>query len=396
MQFYDTVVLDGVRKTRDGYLVGAAKTARTGIQTYSGRELDPNNELGLRDRAVVRVYRPEAEVFHKDALASMAHRPVTVDHPAEMVTAKNWKKYSVGMTGGDVVRDGEFVRIELTLMDQQAIDAWDAGSRELSWGYTSDLQVGDGMTPTGEAYDATMGAIRCNHLATCRTARGGPELRLGDHQPEGDPTVALKTIIVDGLPVETTDAGEAAVNKLRGMLGVADKALTDAQAAHATAIAAKDKAISDAAEAHAAAIKAKDTELGTKDARIAELEKQVVTGPALDALVTARAAVVARAKSLVPSFDATGKTDAEIRRAVVVAKLGDEKVKDKSDDYIGGLFDHLPGGTTTTTASDGGAAALRGVIADGNQGLRDAAAKADAEWKAAGADLNAWRTTKAA
>lgn len=345
MQFYDTVVLDGVRKTRDGYLVASAKTARTGIQTYTA------GELGLSDRAptdVIRVYRSPEEVFSKDALASMAHRPVTVDHPSEMVDASNWKKHSVGMTGDEVARDGEFVRIPLTLMDQAAIVAWEGGRKELSWGYTCDLDFTDGVTPQGEAYDAIQRGIRANHLATCRNARGGSELRFGDDNPNhGGQDMALKTIIVDGLPVETTDAGEAAVNKLRGMLDIAGKALTDANTAHAAAIAAKD------------------AELGTKDATIADLQKQVVTGAALDALVADRAAVTAKAKAIAPTLDAAGKTNAEIKRAAVAAKIGDDKVTDKSDDYVGALFDHL-------AADTGEADPVRDAIRDNVHNVNDA------------------------
>lgn len=345
MQFTDTVVLDGLRKTRDGYLVAEAKIARTGIQTYLA------TEVGLTDRKpgeVIRVYRPEAEVFAKDALASLAFRPMTVDHPAEMVTADNWKKHAVGLTGGDVARDGDFIRVPLTLMDSSAIADFEAGRRELSVGYTCDLIMESGQTPTGEAYDAVQKSIRGNHVALCRTARGGPELRLGDHpHHEGGPTVALKTIIVDGLPVETTDAGEAAVNKLRGMLDAAGKALETANSAHAVAIAAKD------------------AELGAKDATIADLTSKVVTGAALDTLVADRATLLAQVKVVAPTLDAAGKTNAEIKRAAVAAKLGDEKVKDKSDDYVGALFDHL---SADAKAPD----PVRDAILDGAGALTDA------------------------
>lgn len=319
MQFYDTVVLDGVRKTRDGYLVGSAKTARTGIQLYTGREVDPDNAHGMRDKAQVRVYRAPDEVFNTDTLASMAHRPVTIDHPPEMVDASNWKKYSGGMTGGQVARDGEFVSVPLTLMDQAAIDAWERGRRELSWGYTCDIQFSDGVTPEGEAFDARQVGIRANHLATCGNARGGSELRLGDyaHPPEGGPTVAnLKTIIVDGLPVETTDAGEAAINKLRGLLDTSAKALETANANHATAIAAKD------------------ADLAKKDAEIADLKGKVLEGAALDAVVAERASVVSKAKALDATVVTDGKSNAEIKRAV----LGDA-AKDKSDAYVDAAFD---------------------------------------------------------
>ncbi|MBP1845913.1 hypothetical protein J2046_004187 [Rhizobium petrolearium] len=69
MQLFDAVILDGLRRTQDGYLVADARVARTGIQLYTGPEVDPENKHGFRDKAVVRVYRPEEEVFEgRDAL----------------------------------------------------------------------------------------------------------------------------------------------------------------------------------------------------------------------------------------------------------------------------------------------------------------------------------------
>lgn len=128
--------------------------------------------------------------------------------------------------------------------------------------------------------------------------------------------MALKNILVDGLMVETTDAGEAAINKLKGLLADSGKALTDANAAHATALAAKD------------------TELAKKDAEITELKGKVVDGAALDALVADRAKVVAKAKAIAPTLDCSGKSNMEIKRAA----LGDA-AKDKSDAYVDAAFD---------------------------------------------------------
>ena len=312
MLLHDTVVLDGVRRTRDGYLVGRAKIARTGIQTYSA------GELGLQDRAptdAIRVYRPPAAVFDSAAMAGMAHRPITNDHPTTNVTADNWKQLAVGFVGGDIASDGKFVTVPLALMDAQAIKDWDAGKRELSVGYQCELKMQDGTTPEGEAYDAVQDQIQPNHLALCWKARGGPELRL-DHQPTGERTMALKNILVDGLMVETTDAGEAAINKLKGLLDSSAKALTDANTAHATALAAKD------------------TELATKDAEITALKAKVVDGAALDAMVADRATVVAKAKAIAPTLDCAGKSNMDIKRAA----LGDA-AKDKSDAYVDAAFD---------------------------------------------------------
>lgn len=334
MVLFDAVPLGEPRLTRDGYLVADAKIARTGIQLYSGREVDPENWHGWRDKALVRVYRPESEVFSAEALASFAHRPVTNDHPAEAVSAANWKAHSVGMTGNEIARDGDYIRVPMVVMDQAAIQDWKAGKRELSCGYESQIVFDAGTTPKGEVYDAIQTNIRGNHLAIVARGRAGSECRIGDqgaletgHPPappiQGDRHMALKTIIVDGLPVETTDAGEAAVNKLRGLLSTADAALTSANAAHAAAIAAKD------------------AELAKKDGEIEELKKKVLDDAALDALVADRAAVVSKAKALDANVVTDGKSIAEIKRAV----LGDS-VKDKSDAYVDAAWDLKTAGSS--------------------------------------------------
>ncbi|KQS55911.1 hypothetical protein ASG17_07625 [Brevundimonas sp. Leaf363] len=327
MQIFDAVALGEPRLTRDGYLVADAKIARTGIQLYRGKEADPENRHGFRDQAVVRVLRPESEVFSTDAMASFAHRPVTNDHPAESVSATNWKDHSVGITGNEIARDGAFIRVPMVVMDKAAIDAWKAGKRELSCGYTCDLAFEPGVTADGQAYDAIQKNIRGNHLAIVGRGRAGSECRIGDmgapengqsqapvHQ--GDRHMTLKTITVDGLPVETTDAGIAAIEKMRGLLTVADKALSDEKAAHA-----KTKAEADAEKAK-------------KDVENEDLKKKVVDGAALDKLVADRAAVVTKAKALDPKVVTDGKSNAEIKRAII----GDA-ANGQSDDYVNAAWD---------------------------------------------------------
>src|SRR5690606_13036081 len=142
-------------------------------------------EVGKPDRPTVRVYRPETEVFSKDALHTYAHRPVTLDHPDEAVTADNWKDYAIGQTGGEVARDGEFVRVPLVLMDSKAIEAVENGKRELSMGYSAELVFDSGVTPDGQEYDAIQKNLRMNHLAVVTMARGGSQLKIGDNLEKG-------------------------------------------------------------------------------------------------------------------------------------------------------------------------------------------------------------------
>ncbi|CAL8972835.1 hypothetical protein RHODGE_RHODGE_01018 [Rhodoplanes serenus] len=319
MHLTDRVSLGDVRITGDGYLVTDARIARTGIQIYAGRE------VGRPDLDRVRVYRPEAEVFARDALASLAHRPVTLDHPDEAVTAKNWRRHSVGITGDEVARDGTFVRVPMVLMDAAAISAVQDGKRELSCGYTCDLKFDAGKTPEGEAYDAVQTNIRANHLAIVSAGRAGSDCRIGDDADE-EQGMTLQKVTVDGITVEMSDTAAQVVSKVQ-------KQLADATAALA-------KANTD----HAAAIAAKDGDLAKKDAEIDALKGKVLDAAALDAAVRARGDLVAKAKAIAPGVVTDGKSDAEIRHAVVAAKIGDAAIKDKPAAYIDARFDILAEG----------------------------------------------------
>lgn len=315
---HDAVDAAGIRLTKDGYLVAEAKVARTGIQLYSA------GELGLVDAdpsKIIRVYRPPEEVFAKDAMASYAHRPVTVDHPTEMVDAQNWRQLAKGQTGEDVLRDGEYVKVPLVLMDAAAIDEFNHGKRELSMGYTMELELQDGVTEAGERYDAIQRNLRMNHLALVSRARGGSTLRLGDRKTE-DTSMELKTITVDGLSVETTDAGAQAISKLTTELADAQKALDTQQSAHEEALATKDR------------------ELASKDAEIDDLKGKLLSDEDLDQRVKARADLIATAKS-VADKDYTGLSDVEIRKAAVVAVLGRDAIEGRSNDYVQARFDIL-------------------------------------------------------
>ena len=168
---------DTMRRTSDGYLVGDARVARIGTQRYRGYE------VGLPDKESVILYRPEGEVFAHDAMHSMANKPITLTHPKRMVDPRSWMRVARGFSGSDVVRDGEFVRVPLMLTDAEAIDAVvKDGVRELSVGYTTDIDWTPGQTPSGEAYDGVQRSIRANHHAFVPAARGGRSLRFGDQE----------------------------------------------------------------------------------------------------------------------------------------------------------------------------------------------------------------------
>jgi hypothetical protein len=94
-----------VRITSDGYLVAAPRVARTGIQLYSG------SEVGKPEMKVVRVFRPEDEVFKNDSMHSYAHKPFTNDHPPEPVKPTTGRSIRWAIWAKMSLRDGEFVRV---------------------------------------------------------------------------------------------------------------------------------------------------------------------------------------------------------------------------------------------------------------------------------------------
>src|SRR5699024_6017608 len=169
MQFTDIYALDkSSRMTDDGYLVTSVKAARTGIQDYRG------DEVGKPGKDVVRIYRPEEEVFSAASMGSYSYHPMTDDHPDEMVDADNWREYAVGFVGGDVARDGDYIRVPLAVMDAKTRDKVRDGKRELSMGYTADMDWTPGETESGEHYDAVQRNIRINHVALVDKGRAGP------------------------------------------------------------------------------------------------------------------------------------------------------------------------------------------------------------------------------
>lgn len=359
-KFTDSVTLDGTRLTGDGYLVTTARSVRTGVQLYAGRE------VGRPDLATVRVMRPADEVFSQDSLQSFSHAPVTLDHPSEPVTADNWSKLAVGEVSTAATKDGEWIALPLILKDAAAIAAVESGKRELSAGYTCELEWTDGNPD----HDAVQRNIRINHLAVVDRARAGSDARIGDswgaspiHATDTEnKSMTLKTVLVDGLQVETTEAGAQAIAKL-----TADKAAL--AVAYDAEIADKD-----------AALAAKDGELAAKDAKIAELEAKQLSDADLDKAAAARGDLIAKAKALAPKVVTDGKSAIEIKKAV----LAERKVEmaDQSDAYVDAYFNIL---AKDAKAADNTARALGDTTE-----VKDAQA-IEAEALAKANDFNSWR-----
>ncbi len=332
IRFTDAVTLDGSVNVTDRGLVALAKAARTGIQDYLG------SEVGKPEMPVARVYRPADEVFSSESLASFSHAPITMDHPSEMVTPDNWNTYAVGEVSTAAEIDRKWVSLPLIVKAKGAIDAINGGKNQLSAGYACELDWTPGIDESGQAYDAVQRNIRINHLAIVDSARAGSDARIGDSEKH---VWGANPIQPGGSPaIHQADKG-VTMSLLNVVLG--DKAVqvaaTDAPAVEAfKADAAKN--LADAQAGHEKVIAAKDAEIAKKDAEIDALKAKVLEGPALDAAVAARGDLIDKARRIAPDVKTDGLSDADIRKAVVTAKLGDA-VKDKADAYIDARFDIL-------------------------------------------------------
>ncbi|MGL4834595.1 MAG: DUF2213 domain-containing protein, partial [Shewanella sp.] len=238
MQLFDAMTItDATQASPEGYRRVIARAARTGVYDYLASEVGAPDTFKASGN--VKVYRPADEVFDQASMASFMDKPITNDHPPVNVGPTNWDKYAKGGIRR-VAKDGEFLSLDLAFMDASIIADLDSGKRQLSNGYSCQLDWTPGTTPDGKAYDAVQRNIRGNHVALVDKGRAGSTCAVTDAQkfaicdanPDFKGTVmTTKTIIFDGLPLVTTDAGEAAINKLLGQIKDSATPLAAAQTA---------------------------------------------------------------------------------------------------------------------------------------------------------------------
>jgi len=327
-------------KTDEGYLVDNPIVGRIGIQIYQNADGTTRKE-----------YRPAEEVFHPDALASMAGKPITDQHPNGKVTAANFKKLTIGTILGAGKQDGDNVTASIIIQDADAIlKAEKGGVRDLSLGYSVDLEDTPGEY-NGEKYDAVQRNIRVNHLALVPKGRAG-NARL--NLDRFDAVALTEDVMSDKLGrvrldngIEYDAAPEVvhALDKLRDDVATS---LTDAKTAKAEAEKLQGE---------------RDTLKARVDGFADELAK-VKT----DAMAAAREEVKARAalETSADGFkvDHAGKTDREVKEAVIKTIRADADFSGKSDEYVQAAFDMavamktdaaMAGQRKTVLNSDGGA-----------------------------------------
>ncbi len=171
ISYYGYTISPNQIETGEGFLICRnVPIARTGDQEYLGRE------IGLDSDKIVTVHRLPEEVFSEEALASFEGKPVSDDHPPELLDPDNASIYLKGHAQN--VRQGSgdwdgYVIADLHIQDGALIDKIQHGKREISCGYECEYtDNGDGTYSQKN--------IRGNHIAVVERGRAGKRAAILD------------------------------------------------------------------------------------------------------------------------------------------------------------------------------------------------------------------------
>jgi hypothetical protein len=311
------------KKTPEGYLTGYAVVTNIGVFSYD-KEGAPLYEL-----------RHPEDVFASASLDTYKNKPMTNDHPFEMVDVSNVEKYQVGFTGSEVINDPYHVIVPLTITDAQTIQDIENGKRGLSCGYTCELEDAEpGAMYLGVPYNKRQKNIQMNHIAVVDKGRAGDAARMrldsqsdvviSTHRRDTQMAdVKLRTVNLDGVDFQAEDKVIEALKTAEAKADAASKAVET--------VTAEKSAI----EAERDLLKGKCDSLGKENEGLkaahldeAEIEKRVSSRIALR-LVADKAGVEVK----------DGMDEKAIKIAIVQIKAPSMKLDGKATEYIDAAYD---------------------------------------------------------
>lgn len=343
-------------RTNEGFLRGRAIVTSIGVFTYKRKDGTVQRELRL----------PE-EVFSLSTLNSMKLKPVTLNHPTELVTQDNADKLQVGSLGDnpswskewehknwEEVTDGINCAIDMIITRKDAIDAILNGKQALSMGYTCDLEMAEpGATWCGVEYDFIQRNIRYNHCAIVDSARAGDNAKIELRADSEDAvledmvtkldggTSMLKKINLDGIDYE---AEESVIKALNSEKARADKAENDACETKKTMdkkVADMEKKVTELekriSEVEAERDTAKDKADGLEK-ELDEAKKANLDSSRLDEAVKAKMELLHNAEKAGVEVK-EDMSDMDIKKAVILSKFKNANFDGKDEVYVQARYD---------------------------------------------------------
>ena len=315
---------ENIQRTPNGGAIIPARLTTSGLVRYV-----------QSDGTVVTEYRSPEEVNDPESLATLAHIPVTLEHPG-LVDRGNFREHTRGHVAGDSIQpQAPFVNGNVVVQDGELLDDIASKRRtQLSPGYNCIIDPTPGVTPQGEPFDRQQRKIRYNHIAVTVKGRQGPGVALrldsegnfagestGELQPRSDTEGnSQMEIVIDGVTyiIDGTPANQAA---LKAAINRMNQRMDSATGAHTT---------------EAAKLR---EQLMAATARAEKAEAAVITATKFDA--TDLQVMVKAAEVLGADYNPGGKAPVDIMREILSKAAPSVDYNGKSDDYIMGAFDTL-------------------------------------------------------
>ncbi|MCT6926157.1 DUF2213 domain-containing protein [Metasolibacillus sp.] len=316
LQRYDRSLINDYMETPEGYLTVRVPITRPGVFPYQRADGTIQMEAKLPD-----------DIFSDLTIRSARSKPITDEHPNEPVTLDNYQNYAKGMSHTDVQVEDLKLYVSLTITDKALINKIYDGKREISIGFMSDV-IAESGSYNGQNYEYVQRNIEINHIAVVDKGRAGPEVAIRadsdawqiDSDDKGGKSKMAK-IKIEENEYEVDAAVKAYINSLEAKAETA-------------------KVKGDSAEALQGRYDALEVKLQNTENELQLLKEKQVSADELDKQVEARVQLISATKPLLgDSFDYTGKTEREIKEAVIATTKQDFKGDGKSDDYINAFFD---------------------------------------------------------
>lgn len=191
-------------------LVDRSHISKATVNDYYGHEINAAMKgrpgwRALDEDKKYQLYRHPEEL--EKAASSFNKLPVLRKHSP--ISARKFRPEEViGTTGDHATFDGEYLDNSLAFWTDKAIDdIEDEARKQLSAAYSYDAD----MTPgehNGTKYDGVMRNIRGNHVALVRDGRAGPEVAVGDADPDSEEN--------DNMPTTRISARSRLVSRVIG------------------------------------------------------------------------------------------------------------------------------------------------------------------------------------
>ena len=336
---YDTAPIDKVTQdAQTGFIhITDVPIARVGVFPY----LKADNSVEMEAKL-------PTELLSDSTVSSADSKPVTNDHPTELVNQRNASKYMKGFTADNAHVDNDTLKVDMIITDADLISEINKGKQELSIGFETEIIPEKGEYK-GVAYDSVQRNIQINHVAVVEHGRAGHSVRLigdsaemvqQDNVDKKGKQMDTTKVRLDGADVTVATADADKIIKLDADNSDKTKKIADLE----EEIKEKQKELDELKGKSDADKKNADKAQAKADAAEKELAdlKERYAGDAMDKAVGARIELINKVKPYVgDSYEFNGKSEKQLKLDAIKALDDSVDLTDKSDDYIDAYFDSM-------------------------------------------------------